>query len=78
MTTSNSSKGCVLGVDLEYPKKLHKLHNEHPLAPDKIEIKMLSEYQLKIVNLHNILIDNIKKLVLNFLIKKSMWFIMKT
>ena len=37
--TSNSSKGCVLEVDLEYPKELQELHNDYPLAPDKIEIK---------------------------------------
>ena len=37
--TSNSSKGCVLEVDLEYPKELHNLHNDYPLAQDKIEIK---------------------------------------
>ena len=45
--TSNSSKGCVLKVDLEYLKELCKLHHDYPLAPDKIEIKreMLSEYQ---------------------------------
>ena len=34
--TSNSSKGCVLEVDLEYPKELQKLHNYYPLVPDKI------------------------------------------
>ena len=46
--TSNSSKGCVLEVDLEYPKELRELHNDYPLAPDKIEIKreMLFEYDL--------------------------------
>ena len=32
---SNSSKGCVLEVDLEYPKELRELHNDYPLAPDK-------------------------------------------
>ena len=37
--TSNSSKGCVLDVDLEYPKELRELHNDYPLAPDKILIK---------------------------------------
>ena len=26
----------MLEVDLEYPKELHKLHNDYPLAPDKI------------------------------------------
>ena len=34
--TSNSSKGCVLEVDLEYPRELRKLHNGYSLAPDKI------------------------------------------
>ena len=37
--TSNNSKGCVLEVDLEYPKKLCQLHNDCPLAVDKKEIK---------------------------------------
>ena len=38
--TSNSSKGCVIEVNLEYPKGLRELHNDYPLAPDKIEIKI--------------------------------------
>ena len=72
--TSNSSKGCVLKVDLEYPKELRELNNDYPLAPDKIEIKreMLSEYKLKIAGLYNIHICDVKKLVFNFLIKKNM------
>ena len=37
--TSNSSKECVLEVDLEYLKELNKLDNDDPLDPDKIEIK---------------------------------------
>ena len=71
--TSNSSKGCVLEVDLEYPKELRELHNDYPLAPDKIEIKreMLSEYQLKIADLYNIPIGNIKKLVPNLFDKEK-------
>ena len=78
--TSNSSKECVLAVDLEYPKELRELHNDYSLAPDRTRIKreMLPEYQLKIAGLYNIPIGNDKKLVLNFLIKKSMCFIMKT
>ena len=50
--TSNSSKWCVLEVDLEYPKELQELSNGYPLALDKTEIKreMLSEYQLKVAN----------------------------
>ena len=35
--SSNSSKGCVSEADLEYPKELHKLHNDYPLASEKID-----------------------------------------
>ena len=55
--TSNNSKGWVLENDLGYPKELQELHNGYRLAPDKIEIKreMLSEYQLKLAVLYNII-----------------------
>ena len=78
--TSNSSRRCVLEIDLEYPKELQELQNDYPLVPNKIEIKreMLSEYQLKIGDLYNIPIRNVKKLVPIFLIKESICFIPKT
>ena len=43
------------------------LQNDHPLAPDKIEIKkeMLFKYQLMSAGFHNILIGNTKKSVPN-------------
>ena len=78
---SNSSKGWVLEVDLEYPKELWELDNDYPSGPDKIEIKrkMLSDYQLKIADHCNISIGNVKKLVPNFNDNfNNMWFIMKT
>jgi len=38
--------GYILEVDLEYPHDLHELHNDYPLAPEKISItkEMLSPY----------------------------------
>ena len=27
---------CILEVDLEYPKELHDLHNDYPVAPERI------------------------------------------
>ena len=35
---SDSSVGCFLEVDLEYPDELHDLHIDYPLAPEKLEI----------------------------------------
>ena len=35
--TNNSSKGCVLGTDLEHPKELRELYDDCPLAPDKLK-----------------------------------------
>ena len=38
--------GYFLEVDLEYPEELHELHNDFPLAPEKIAVSsdMLSNY----------------------------------
>ena len=70
--SNNSSKGCVLEIDLEYPKELHELHTHYPLDPDKLEInkETLSEYQLKI-NDYNIRFGNVKKLSFHPFDKKS-------
>ena len=76
----NSSRGCVLEVDLEYPKELQELHSYYPLAPDKLVIKkeMLPEYQLKITDDYNISIDNVKKKFLTSSTMKITRFIKKT
>ena len=39
-------KGLILEVDLEYPEELHDLHNDYPLAAEKIKVtkEMLSKY----------------------------------
>ena len=44
--SENSSNGYILEVDLEYPNELHQLHNDYPLASEKLEISndMLSKY----------------------------------
>ena len=50
--SKNSYVGYILEVELEYPRKLHDLHNDYPLAPETLEISqdMLSKYCFNIVN----------------------------
>ena len=68
-----SLRGCVLEVNLEYPKDLHELHSDHFLVPEKLEIKreMLSDHPLKIVDDLKVSIGNVKKLVLNIFVKET-------
>ena len=50
LISENSSIGYILEVDLEYLEKLHKLHNDYPLAPEKLVIPygILSDYCKKL------------------------------
>ena len=43
---ADGKKGLILEVDLEYPKELHDLHNDYPIAPEKVKVSndMLSAY----------------------------------
>ena len=29
---------CILEVDLEYPRSLHDMHSDYPLAPEQIKV----------------------------------------
>ena len=47
---SNSEKGYILEVDLEYPKELHDLHNDYPLAAENIVIDKVSKLTPNLYN----------------------------
>ena len=43
-------KGCILELDLEYPKEFHNIHNDYPLAPERL---MVNNVEKLIPNLWN-------------------------
>ena len=57
--------GYFLEVDLKYSDKLHELHNDYPLAPEKLAVSshMLSKYCKKIADKHEIKVGDVKKLI---------------
>ena len=61
----DSKKGLILEVDLEYPDELHNLHNDYPLAPEKVKVTkdMLSDYCLNIITKYNISTGLVHKLI---------------
>ena len=79
-SSSSDLKGYVLKVDLEYAKELRELHNDYPLAPDKVETnrEMFSDHHLKTADLIKSLLTMLKNQSLIFLTKKNMWVIIKT
>ena len=56
--------GYFVEVDFEYPDELHELHNDFPLAPEKIVVSndMLSKYCRKIVDKYEIKVGDVKKI----------------
>ena len=59
--------GHFLEVDLEYSDRLHKLHNDYPLGPEKLAVSsdMLSKHGKKIADKYEIKVADVKKLTPN-------------
>lgn len=58
-------KGLIIEVDLEYDEKVHNVHNDCPLAPEKIKVenRMLSNYCENIRQKYGISIGQVEKLI---------------
>ena len=56
---TDGKKGLIPEVDLEYPQELHNLHNDYPVAPEKVKVSknMLLGYCKKIAEKYKISIS---------------------
>ena len=71
--TEDRKKGMISEVDLEYPKELHELHNDYPLAAEKMKVtkEMLSSYCKNIQEKFGINIGQVAKLIPTLADKKN-------
>ena len=65
--SENNPVGYIFKVDLEYPDELHALHNDYPLALEKLAISydMFSDYCKKIADQYGIKVGNVMNLIPN-------------
>ena len=61
-SSKKSPVGYILKLDLEYPDELHVIHNDYPLAPEKIAVSydMPSNYCTKIAGKYGIKVSDVK------------------
>ena len=59
--------GYFVETDLDYPDRLHELHNDYLLDPEKLAVStdMLSKYCKEIADKYEIKVGNVKKLIPN-------------
>ena len=72
--TETQEVGYVIECDLDYPSELHDLHNEYPLAPERMDISttMISQTQVEIRACYNMSQDGTStKLVPNLMNKRK-------
>ena len=67
LISKKSQTGYIFEVDLEYPDELHELHNDYPLASEKLVVTndMILRYCKEIADEYDIKVGDVKKLIPN-------------
>ena len=52
----DSDKGCIFGVDVEYPKNLNYLHSDAPFLPETLKINKCSRLACNLYDKNNYVI----------------------
>ena len=75
----NSDKRCILEVDVEYPKNLHKLHSDLSFLPERMKINKCSKLTCTMQNKENYVIHirALKQALNNGLILKKVHSVIK-
>ena len=65
--SKNNPVGYILEADLKYPDDVHVLHNDYPLAPEKLAISydMLSDYFKNVPDEYGKKVGDVMKLISN-------------
>ena len=65
--SASSDVGYFLDIDLKYSSKLHELHNDYPLAPEKLKVRedMLLIIVWILLKRYGIKVGDVSKLVPN-------------
>ena len=46
----NDIKGCILEVDVKYPKRLHELHSDLPFLSERMEVNKCKKFVCNLFN----------------------------
>ena len=69
-----SDKEYFVECDVQYPKKLHELHNNLSFLPERIEIEKVEKL---VTNLHDVHLRNLKQTLNHGLILKRLYRVIK-
>ena len=75
----HNDKGCILEVDVEYPKDLHDLHSDLPFLPERMRVNRCNKLVCNLYHKNNYIIHirNLKQALNRGLMLKNVYKIIQ-